>query len=173
MTFSIRRITRAFVARRSRIRISARMWRELISDLGERGAGVRESGAFLLAASGTDTRTVRSLLFFDDLDPGSLAGNISLTAAAFGKLWATCSQDRLRVVADVHTHPGPYVAQSGIDQANPLVAVAGHVAIVIPNFAERPVNPRDCGVHIYLGDHQWRAAYGRAAARLLYVGHLP
>jgi hypothetical protein len=145
-------------------------WSELISELGRRAGGVRESGAFLLADAGGGRPVVRRLEYFDDLDPTSLNGGVSLNSAAFGKLWRLCTSERLRVIADAHTHPGDFVQQSCMDRANPLVAMGGHVAIVVPHLAAQPVEPRECGVHVYLGSHRWEASFGRSASRLLYVG---
>ena len=170
MTFSIRRITRAFNGRHSKVRLSAGLWQDLVRGLAERTLGVREAGAFLLACRDAGDIAVSRVVFFDDLDPECLTGNISLGAGVFGRLWDLCSADGLRVIADVHTHPGSFVAQSSIDQANPMVAVAGHIAIVVPHLAHGVVTPRACGVHIYLGNHRWQSAYDRQAARLVYVG---
>lgn len=147
------------------------LWNELITELGRRTGGVREAGAFLLANAGQRRRpAVRRIIYFDDLDPNCLTGGISMGSAAFGKLWTACRTGGLRVIADLHTHPGTFVEQSDIDQTNPMVAVVGHVAIVVPHLATRPFEPHECGVHVYLGGHQWEASRGRRAARLLYVG---
>lgn len=170
MTFFTRVSIRAFVGRRSRVRMTLLEWAELIAELGRRAGGVRESGAFLLSDARGGRPVVRMVVYFDDLDPKSLNGGVSLNAAAFGKLWRLCSAEGLRVIADVHTHPGDFVEQSCIDQANPMVAMAGHVAIVVPHLAARAVGPRECGVHVYVGSHRWEASFGRPASRLLYVG---
>ena len=162
---------RAFVAPRSRVRLTRLQWDGLIADLGHRTAGVREAGAFLLADADVGHRpAVRTIVYFDDLDPNCLSGGISMGSAAFGKLWTRCRTDGLRAIADVHTHPGTFVDQSDIDRANPMVAMAGHIAIVVPHLAMRPVDPRECGVHLYLGGHRWETGGGQGAARLLYVG---
>jgi proteasome lid subunit RPN8/RPN11 len=113
---------------------------------------------------------VRRVVYFDDLDPASLNGGVSLNSAAFAKLWRLASSQELHVIADVHTHPANFVHQSAIDLANPMVAMAGHVAIVVPHLAARRLEPSDCGVHVYLGNHQWRESLGRQALGLLYVG---
>ena len=67
--------------------------------------------------------------YYDDLDPGCLVGNIHIRAAGFSKLWDLCDVESLRVVADIHTHPGASVAQSSIDRANPMIAREGHLAL--------------------------------------------
>jgi proteasome lid subunit RPN8/RPN11 len=146
-------------------------WDELITELGRRTGGTREAGAFLLASADRRQRpVVRSIVYFDDLDPECLTGGISMGSAAFGRLWTRCRESSLRVIADVHTHPGTSVCQSGIDQANPMVASSGHVAIVVPHLATRWFDAAACGVHVYLGGHRWEASYRRRAEQLLYVG---
>lgn len=156
--------------RRSLVRLRPELWQELLDELAARGGGVRESGAFLLADAAGDRRRVVRAVYLDDLDPNSLQGGISFRGTAYGALWRICRRERLTVVADVHTHPGSGVAQSTIDRRNPMIATAGHVAVIVPDYAERPVGGREVGVHVYRGEHQWTSAFGRDAARLLYVG---
>ncbi len=162
---------RAFVAWRSRVRMTRMQWEQLTAELGRRTGGVRETGAFLLVdADRGRLPAVSRIVYFDDLDRNCLTGGISMGPTAFGKLWTLCRSDGLRVIADVHTHPGTFVCQSDIDRANPMVAMAGHVAIVVPYLATRPFAPRECGVHVYLGGHRWVATCDRRAAKLIYVG---
>lgn len=171
MTFSTLPHIRALVARRSRVRMTRTQWDGLIAALARRTGGTREAGAFLLAAADQRHRpTVRLIVYFDELDADCLTGGISMGSAAFGKLWTLCRTSGLRVIADVHTHPGTSVRQSGVDKANPMVALVGHVAIVAPHLAMLPFETRECGVHVYLGGHRWEANYRRRAAQLLYVG---
>jgi proteasome lid subunit RPN8/RPN11 len=73
---------------------------------------------------------------------------------AFAKLWALCREKKLTVVADVHSHPGA-ATQSPTDKANPMVARAGHVAIIVPDYASWPIPPGRLGVYEYRGQHEW------------------
>jgi proteasome lid subunit RPN8/RPN11 len=151
----------------TRLTISRRHWRRLMRDLAARGHGIRESGAFLLARPDEAPPKVRSWVLFDEIDPDCLNGAVSIRGQAFTRLWAICRERGLRVVADVHTHGGPSVAQSSIDAANPMIAQRGHVALIAPNFARRRPRPQEVGLHIYRGDHEWDAVYGADAAALL------
>jgi hypothetical protein len=157
--------------RRRRLRFRRGLWANLRAELFRRGGGERESGAFLLA-SASDPRRVRELVFLDDLDPHCLTGGISLSGSAYGKLWDFCEQRQLRVVADIHTHPGESVRQSAIDKDNPMVAMPGHLALIMPSFAAGRVRPGQLGVHEYLGNGRWKSSYGRAAKQLVQVGWL-
>jgi proteasome lid subunit RPN8/RPN11 len=148
------------------IAISWRTWRRLIRDLSRRGGGERESGAFLLASRRRPRRVI-DWIPFDELDPAALNGAISIRGEAFVELWRTCAARGLRVLADVHTHPGTGVEQSSIDQANPMVAKAGHIGIIVPHFARRGARRRDIGFHVYRGERTWASHYGPQAARRL------
>jgi hypothetical protein len=155
--------------RRKRLRFRGDTWAEMLAELRERGGGYRESGAFILANL-SRPRTVQKVVYLDDLDPDCLNGAISLPGAAYGALWELCDREGLRVVADVHTHPGEGVQQSPTDRANPMIAASGHLALIVPRFATGRVRRDELGVHEYLGDGRWCSAYRRRARRLIYVG---
>jgi proteasome lid subunit RPN8/RPN11 len=149
--------------------MSQRDWESMLGELARRGRGSRESGAFLLANSLGDLRTVVRVVFFDDIDPNCLTRGISINGLAFSRLWDICEHANLRVVGDIHTHPTRSVRQSAIDAANPMVAQTGHVAVIVPNFAQGRIEPRHAGVHLYDGAH-WTSWTGKAAAKRLFVG---
>lgn len=159
-----------FAADEFRLVMSRRQWRRMMRDLAARGGGRRESGAFLLADVRSTSRRIEAWIPFDEIDPNSLNGAIHIRGEAFGRLWAACRERGLRVVADVHTHPGDGVAQSSVDAANPMIAQRGHVAIIAPRFAQGPIVPRDIGYHVYTGRRSWENHFDAdAAARLRLV----
>jgi proteasome lid subunit RPN8/RPN11 len=158
------------IKRRSRLLIPRHLWEELIAELARRGRGSRESGAFLLADADGDRRRVIRCVYLDDLDPTCLNGAISFRGPAYGKLWTLCRRQRLTVVADVHTHPGRCVGQSQTDRTNPMIAQAGHIALVVPDFAQRATRAEDVGFHLYQGDHRWMSLFGLDAKKFLYIG---
>lgn len=155
--------------REARLLISAALWGELIPELGRRGRGNRESGAFLLGPSAGDPRLITEVVYLDDLDPDCLTGGISFDGRYYGRLWGICQERGLQVRADIHTHPGSSVRQSSIDRDNPMVARAGHLALIIPDLARRPIEAQEVGVHEYLGEAGWRSSVGTEAARMLVV----
>jgi hypothetical protein len=61
----------------------------------------------------------------------------------------------LRVVADVHTHPAGY-GQSGVDQDNPMIPEVGHLALIVPNYADREYLPGQIGIYEFRGRAGWR-----------------
>ena len=61
------------------------------------------------------------------------------------------------MLADAHTHPGPDVGQSAIDQRHPMLPVLGHTAMIVPDFARTGWwSLSAVGVYEYLGNFQWR-----------------
>jgi proteasome lid subunit RPN8/RPN11 len=134
-----------------------------MAELARRGRGERESGAFLMARTGRSRRRVAMVIFFDDLDADALNGAVSIRGEAFGHLWEICEQRSMRVIADVHTHPGSGVAQSSIDAANPMIARRGHVGMIVPHFAQGSRHPRHIGFHTYNGDRTWTSVFGDQA----------
>ena len=142
------------------VRISHRQWATLFEELGRRGGGHKESGAFLLAdasnTAGRNARHVRRVVYYDELEATCLTGGITMTASAYDRLWGLCAEHQLTVIADVHTHPGISVVQSPLDQRNPMVATLGHLAFIVPHYATRPIAPDDVGAYEYQGRHMWR-----------------
>jgi hypothetical protein len=131
------------------------IWRSGVTELRRRTHGVRESGAFLL---GTDRprREIEEFLFYDDVDPGALTtGIVRINGHRLGEVWGHCRRTGRRVVADIHVHPCGF-GQSASDQANPIIAEVGHIAIILPDFAAKATKPGGIGVHQYLGAHCWR-----------------
>jgi len=140
------------------------VWRGLMQDLCRRGRGQREAGAFLLAHRDDAVRAVQTWLAYDELAPESLNYEyVRLETAAFSRLWEWCDQQQLQVVADVHTHPlGP--GQSDSDRAFPMIALAGHIALIVPRFALGEPQPVDVSFNVYRGSGRWTSDFGRAAA---------
>jgi len=139
------------------LNISQSLWQNLLSELRGHGQGERESGAFLFAKTGS--RKVTSFVCYDDLDAAALeTGIITFHAAGFVKLWDHCQRHGLTVVADVHTHPGDWTGQSESDRTHPMVAIKGHVALILPNYAApNPLPLNGASVYEYKGSHKWKA----------------
>ena len=178
MTSWLRRTTRALVAPRHRLSCDRSLWVSGQAELRRRGAGLRESGAFLLGSRHGVRRRVERFVYYDDLDPHALdSGIVDLDGAAFGALWSLCRSTGLSVVADVHTHPDRAFF-SGTDRANPMIAEPGHLALVLPTYAQAPFSRRamtEWALFEYLGTgdrghHAW-ADLPRLRQQL-YIGSL-
>lgn len=132
----------------------------LIADLARSGRGVKESGAFLLGVLDGEQRRVISYLMYEQVAPESSRKHsyVAFTAQEMARAWDHCYAMGLHVVADVHTHPGG-PAQSVTDRTHPIVSVAGHVALIVPRFAQRAPEPIDLGVHIFEGSGRWRSLF--------------
>lgn len=148
---------------------SWQQWRELLAGLRARGRGVRESGAFLLGMPGTAAR-VSTFVLYDDLDPNCLdTGIVRFDGRYLGGLWDRCRREGLEVIADVHTHPLG-VGQSLVDQANPMIARAGHVALIVPDFARSYVGVAEVGIYRYLGGKRWDAISRNRRRAFFHIG---
>ena len=67
------------------------------------------------------------------------------------------------LLVDVHTHPGPDVRQSSIDERHPMIPIVGHTAMIVPNFARTAWwSLKLVGVYEYLGGFKWRTYPPRA-----------
>lgn len=169
MTSWIRTAIRALVAPEHRLRAAPALWHDTWRELRQRGGGWRESGAFFLGRRDGDRRVVEHVAYYDDLDPRALnTGIIRFDGAAYSALWQRCRETGLDVVGDVHTHPGS-TRQSGLDRDHPMIARAGHLSLILPDFAQ-PDPDRGTmarvGLYEYLGDGRWADHTPRA----LYIG---
>ena len=152
---------------------TAGTWTALIDDLRRRGDDFRESGAFLLGHSDDHRRKLVAWVAYDDLDVDALSeGYVSLGTEAFTKLWAICEERGLEVVADVHTHPGN-PRQSISDREHPMVSIPGHMAIIVPNFAQGIVLPKKVSINIYQGGLKWQSFFGGDAEKLINLFEEP
>ncbi len=145
-------------------------WLSLLAELRRRGRGRHESGAFLLGHRDGDRRVFKGCVFYDDLDPKAYSTGVCvLYADAFDTLWGLCRQTGLTVIADVHTHMG-HAGQSPADRENPMIARAGHLAIIVERFARDPVWRHRLGLYRYEGAHCWTDLGGLAARQHLKTG---
>jgi len=170
MSFSIKATIRAFLAPEHRIACRASRWRKIVSELERRGRRRHEAGAFLLGRETDGTREVTEAIYYDQLDPNAYASGVCiLHGDAFAELWAECRKRKLTVVADVHTHGGA-AYQSSSDRTNPMVARAGHIAIIVPDFAVWPIPAGRLGIYEYRGQHQWFDRTHPKARNFFYTG---
>lgn len=134
----------------------AEVWRSGAAELRRRTLnGRREAGAFLLGTRKGPQRRIEAFAFYDDIDPHALdSGIVHFNGNKFGRVWEICREQSRSVVADVHVHPGRY-EQSASDQDEPAIPRAGHIAIIIPHFAQRAVEPSGIGLYEYLGNKRW------------------
>jgi hypothetical protein len=161
---------RRLLAPKHELSCGRRLWRNLLAGLRERGRGVRESGAFLLGVRRAQTACISSFVLYDDLDPRCLdSGIVHFDGRYFGTLWEICKRDELEVVADVHTHLFG-VGQSLVDQAHPMIARAGHIALIVSDLARSYVSAAEVGIHRYLGAKRWQEIPWQQRCAFFYIG---
>ena len=142
-------------SRDDRLQLTWLRWWQLVHQLRRRGDGVRESGAFLLGRRRSGASAVSDFIFYDEIDPDALSrGHVHLAGEALNKVWDRCAVTGFEVLADVHTHPGS-AGQSDSDRAYPMIALKGHTALIIPDFARSALNLREVGVYRHLGARNW------------------
>lgn len=140
--------------------IPSGVWDRLLNELHTRTCELHESGAFLLGHMDAGRRRVERVVYYDDLDPRAYSsGLVVMHAASYGPLWDMCKKSGLSVVADIHVHPR-LAFQSLADQCNPMVALPGHIALIVPFFARPPVILENLGFFEYCGSHRWRTLGG-------------
>lgn len=170
MSFSIKATIRAWSAPEHRLTCPTNFWRKTINQLELRGRRKHEAGAFLLGIERNGRCEVTSAVFYDDLEADAYSTGVCvLHGNAFAKLWSHCREQGLTVVADVHTHPGAGF-QSDADRTNPMVARAGHIAIIVPNFASWPIRQERMGIYEYQGQHEWLNRSSSLAPQFFYTG---
>lgn len=147
------------------IHIPMLTWRHLVSELGRRGSGSRETGAFLMGKKDDESRAVVDFLCYDDLDRRALThGIVEFHRRGFSNLWDICRDRGLQVLADVHTHPTRDVRQSHIDMVNPMLPVSGHLALILPRYGRTSkwsLSP--AGIYRFVGGGQWETFHSDEA----------
>jgi proteasome lid subunit RPN8/RPN11 len=171
MSFSIVEIIRRLWSPRHELSCSWFLWRRLMAELRDHGRdGVRESGAFLLGRRHKGRAKILDFVLYDNLDPHCLdTGIVNFDGRYFGTLWEMCKVRALSVVADVHTHPGGS-QQSDSDRAHPMISCAGHLALIVPQFAAPPVRRREVGIYRYEGAKNWRSVPTDERRSFFYIG---
>lgn len=170
MRLSIRALLNWLRPKRAPLRCRSSVWLTGCAELKRRTRGVQESGAFLLGHKHGARREIAEFLFYDDIDATCFAnGIVEFDGSKLGRVWKYCRERSMKVVADVHVHPGGY-GQSSSDQHNPIIAEAGHFALILPHYASAEVAPDHIGIYEYLGNRRWRD-HSRAGKRIFRVTH--
>lgn len=171
MNFSIVETMRRLYAPQHKLSCSASLWRKLLDGLRQRGHyGRHESGAFLLGERREGRSRITRFVLYDDLDPKCLeTGIVHFDGRYFGALWEVCRQRGLSVVADVHTHPEGS-QQSSSDRANPMISQSGHIALIVPRFAMKPVIRSQIGIYYYEGSKKWSPVPAEDRLTFLHIG---
>lgn len=171
MNFSIAATMRHLLAPQHELSVSWFLWRRLLARLRERGQEMtRESGAFLLGYRSGLRAQITDFVLYDDLDAHCLdTGIVRFDGRHFGVLWEDCNRRGLSVIADVHVHPGGS-GQSDSDRHHPMISRAGHLALILPNFASPPVAIKEIGIYRYLGGKKWHVVPRKERSSFLFVG---
>lgn len=137
--------------------VSQAIWNETWEGLRLRSGNSRESACVWGGHRSETSDEATQVHFIDDL-PGIERGRLShqtpreATELLFGDL----RRSGQSIVADVHSHPGSWVGLSETDSTHPIEYRIGLFALVLPRFANGKPSLASAGVHIYLGNGNWK-----------------
>lgn len=152
-----------------KIVIKRRLWFSVMEELNRRGNCRHESGCFVLGQVEGRKRIAQRVVYYDELDQQAYSSGVCILGGdSFTRLWEICRAEKLSVIADVHTHPGE-AYQSEADRQNPMIAQAGHVAVIVPRYASGRIWRHRLGVFLYEGDHRWTNLSGWRARSFIKV----
>ena len=145
------------------------LWARCLDGLRQR-SGEHEAGAFLLGTTDPRQCTVTRVVYYDELDANAYSTGVCvLYADSFERLWRMCRERGLSGACGRRQSPTG-AGQSPSDRNNPMVAQAGHVAIIVPNYARVRVWRHRLGLYRYRGAHQWDNLSGWSARHTLRTG---
>jgi proteasome lid subunit RPN8/RPN11 len=172
MGFSISTLFRAALGKPPSLVCDEALWRAGTSELHRRTRGRIEAGAFLLGKLKGRTKHIAKFLYYDDIDPTCFKnGFVEFDGKHFGDVWKICRDEGLEVVGDVHVHPGGYW-QSQSDMENPMMPRAGHLALILPDFAGKNPVPGKIGIYEYKGGTNW-SNHTHSGEKFFYIGWWP
>ena len=171
MNFSIAETIRRLCAPQHELSCSWFLWRRLVAGLRQRGQNrSRESGAFLLGHRRDGRARIIDYVLYDDLDPTCLdTGIVRFDGRHFGSLWDLCKRRGLSVVADVHVHPG-CADQSDSDRMYPMISRSGHLALIVPHFANGTIRGSEIGIYRYMGAKNWHTVPAEGRRSFFHIG---
>jgi proteasome lid subunit RPN8/RPN11 len=174
MNFSIAATTRRLLFPKHELSCSWFLWWHLVRKLRERGrAATRESGAFLLGTRVDGRARIVDFVLYDDLDPHCLdTGIVRFDGRYYAALWTYVERTGRSVVADVHVHPGEAL-QSESDRKHPMIAQAGHVALILPRFGRPPMTPSNARAYRFESHDEWHAVPAPETSTFFHVGLWP
>lgn len=168
MRFLIPRIIPA--SAEPKLRCSSLRWSKILDQLHRRTELSHESGAFLLGSIVGQRRRITRAIYYDQVDPHAYDTGICIVKGpGFAKLWEICRSSKLEVVADVHVHPGE-ASQSWSDRTNPVLPHAGHISIIVPHFARKPMPVSSLGIYQYESKYEWIDLGYNLARRNFHIG---
>ena len=50
-----------------------------------------------------------------------------------------------------------------------MVSIPGHIALIVPNYAEEPLSVADIAIYVYCGRHRWEQYRGPQATKTLEI----
>jgi hypothetical protein len=79
---------------------------------------------------------------------------VAVDSAELHRLNVWLFDNNLRLIAQIHSHPGA-AYHSATDDAFPIATTAGSLSLVVPDFACRPFDLRECSVYRLSAQGVW------------------
>ncbi len=76
--------------------------------------------------------------------------------------------NKLSLIAQIHSHPTD-AYHSTTDDAYPIATTVGCLSLVVPDFASRPFDLRDCAVYRLLPSGEWEELSGAEVESLIVI----
>lgn len=152
-----------------RLLISASLFEHTLGGLELRSDRRRESAAVWAGKVDASTDYVAERVYFHHelCDDHGAALSLELTEEAKFYLYQKLSNEGLRLIALLHTHPDKWVDLSAVDQSNQLCSRVGFWSIVVPQYGKPPWMPALMGVHVRRNQGWHRLDPGEVARRFV------
>lgn len=83
-------------------------------------------------------------------DADTTDGRVRTSSAANAAAIATVTGTALVYLGQAHSHPGPYVGHSDIDDEETFARFDGAISVVVPWFGRYGLRTRDCGIYRHI-----------------------
>ncbi len=130
--------------------VGERLLEQSLTTLRLCGEGSRECMLFWLAACDGCEQVVEVA----HLPHAATHGSCEIDGRALNGLWRRLATEDLRIVAQVHTHPGA-AFHSRTDDQFPVLPRVGLLSLVVPNFALTEFDPSECFLGRLEADGSW------------------
>jgi hypothetical protein len=137
--------------------VSDDVWKATVNGLRTRSSNRTESTC-VWAGNRTDKENIVTRVFFlDDYSGTKKAARAYRVPRDVTKdLFETMHAHKLKIIADLHTHPDEWVGLSIIDKEHPLEYRVGFISIIFPSYGKPCDVLTEIGFHEYEGSGNWR-----------------
>jgi hypothetical protein len=142
---------------RKTIIVSADIWNITTDGLRNRSKTGIESTCVWAGERAQSECTVTKVYFLDDLlGVKRGARSYRVPRCVIVNLFEALHANKLKIIADLHTHPEDWVGLSMPDKEHPIEFRSGFISIVFPNYGRPCISLTEIGFHEFIGSGMWR-----------------